>query len=64
MATIENFATVRYTSGGVTETKVSNLAEIGLESAVTLTKNTLVTPIPRTRCSRISSRYQTHPQPP
>ncbi len=41
MATIENFATVRYTSGGVTETKVSNLAEIGLESAVTLTKNTL-----------------------
>ncbi len=41
MATIENFATVRYTSCGVTETKVSNLAEIGLESAVTLTKNTL-----------------------
>ena len=41
MATIENFATVRYTSGGVTETKVSNLAEIGLESAVILTKNTL-----------------------
>ena len=41
MATIENFATVRYTSGGVTETKVSNLAEIGLESAVSLYKNTL-----------------------
>ncbi len=41
MATIENFATVSYTSGGVTETKVSNLAEIGLESAVTLSKYAL-----------------------
>ena len=41
MATIENFATVSYTSGGVTETKVSNLAEIGLNSAVTLTKSVL-----------------------
>lgn len=41
MATIENFATVSYTSGGVTETKVSNLAEIGLASAVTLTKSAL-----------------------
>lgn len=41
MATIENFATVSYTSGGVTETKVSNLAEIGLESAVSFTKATL-----------------------
>ena len=41
MATIENFATVSYTSGGVTETKVSNLAEIGLESAVSFTKTTL-----------------------
>lgn len=41
MATIENFATVSYTSGGVAETKVSNLAEIGLNSAVTLTKTSL-----------------------
>ena len=41
MATIENFATVSYTSGGVTETKVSNLAEIGLTSAVALTKTSL-----------------------
>lgn len=41
MATIENFATVSYTSGGVSETKISNLAEIGLESAVTLSKNAL-----------------------
>ncbi len=41
MATIENFATVSYTSGGVTETKISNLAEIGLESAVNLQKNSL-----------------------
>ena len=41
MATIENFATVSYTSGGVTETKVSNLAEIGLESAISFTKTTL-----------------------
>ncbi len=38
MATIENFATVRYTSGGVTETSVSNLAQVTLESSVTLTK--------------------------
>ena len=41
MATIENFATVSYTSGGVSETKVSNLAEIGLESAISFTKTTL-----------------------
>ena len=41
MATIENFATVSYTSGGVTETKVSNLAEIGLESAISFAKTTL-----------------------
>ncbi len=41
MPTIENFATVSYTSGGVTETKVSNLAEIGLESAISFTKTTL-----------------------
>lgn len=41
MPTIENFATVSYTSGGITETKVSNLAEIGLESAISFTKSTL-----------------------
>lgn len=41
MAIIENFATVRYTSGGVEETAVSNLAEITLESSVTLTKRSL-----------------------
>ena len=41
MATIENFATVRYTSGGVTNTAVSNLAEVELESSVTLTKVSL-----------------------
>ncbi len=41
MATIENFATVSYTSGGVAETKISNLAEIGLNSAVSLQKNSL-----------------------
>ncbi len=38
MAIIENFATVRYTSGGVTETTVSNLAQIDLTSSVTLSK--------------------------
>ena len=38
MPLIENFATVRYTSGGVTETKVSNIAEISIESAVGFTK--------------------------
>jgi uncharacterized repeat protein (TIGR01451 family) len=41
MATIENFATVSYTSCGVTETKVSNLAEIGIESAISFAKTTL-----------------------
>ena len=41
MAIIENFATVSYSAGGVTETRVSNLAEIGLESAISLTKSTL-----------------------
>ena len=41
MATIENFATIRYTSGGITATKVSNLAEISLESSVRITKSTL-----------------------
>ena len=38
MATIENFATVRYTSGGVIETAVSNVAQVSLESSVTMTK--------------------------
>ena len=41
MAIIENFATVRYTSGGVTETTVSNLAQISLTSSVTLSKLSL-----------------------
>ncbi len=41
MATIENFATVRYTSGGVETTRVSNLAEIELESSVLLNKASL-----------------------
>ena len=43
MPTIENFATINYTSGGVAVTKVSNLAEIQLESSVTFTKNSLGT---------------------
>ena len=38
MAIIENFATVRYTSGGVAETAVSNVAEVTLTSSVTLRK--------------------------
>lgn len=38
MAIIENFATVRYTSGGVAETAVSNVAEVTLTSSVTLSK--------------------------
>lgn len=38
MPSIENFATVSYTSGGIAETKVSNVAEIALESAVGFTK--------------------------
>lgn len=41
MPSIENFATVRYTSGGVTETKISNIAEISVESAVGFTKTSL-----------------------
>ena len=41
MPSIENFATVRYTSGGITETKVSNIAEISVESAVGFTKTSL-----------------------
>lgn len=43
MPTIENFATVRYTSGGVAATKVSNIAEIDLTSSVTFTKATVGT---------------------
>lgn len=43
MATIENFATVTYTSGGVFETKVSNLAEIELDSSLDFSKITLGT---------------------
>ena len=41
MATIENFATVQFTSAGVTTTRVSNLAEIGLESAISFSKTTV-----------------------
>ena len=41
MPSIENFATVSYTSGGVTETKVSNIAEIAIESAVGFTKTSV-----------------------
>ena len=41
MATIENFATVRYTSNGIESTTVSNLAEIALESSVSLSKTPL-----------------------
>ena len=41
MATIENFATVSYTSGGVAATKVSNLAEIELNSSLDFSKITL-----------------------
>ena len=43
MATIENFATVTYTSGGVAATKVSNLAEIELDSSLSFSKVTLGT---------------------
>ncbi len=43
MATIENFATVSYTSGGVAATKVSNLAEIELDSSLSFSKTTLGT---------------------
>ena len=38
MATIENFATVRYTSGTNVETSVSNVAQVSLISSVTLSK--------------------------
>ena len=41
MATIENFATVSYTSGGVAATKISNLAEIELDSSLGFSKATL-----------------------
>ena len=41
MPSIENFATVSYTSGGVTETRVSNIAEISVESAIGFTKTSL-----------------------
>lgn len=41
MPSIENFATVSYTSGGISETKVSNVAEIALESAVGFTKTSV-----------------------
>lgn len=41
MPSIENFATVSYTSGGITETKISNIAEISVESAVGFTKTSL-----------------------
>lgn len=41
MATIENFATVRFTSGSTEVTKVSNVAQIGLSSSVSFTKVSL-----------------------
>lgn len=41
MATIENFATVSYTSGGIAATKTSNLAEIELNSSLNFSKTTL-----------------------
>lgn len=43
MPTIENFATVSYTSGGVAATKNSNLAEIELDSSLGFSKATLGT---------------------
>ncbi len=43
MPTIENFATVSYTSGGVAATKLSNLAEIELDSSLNFSKTTLGT---------------------
>lgn len=41
MPTIENFATVSYTSSGISETKTSNVAEVELESSVGFTKSTV-----------------------
>lgn len=41
MPTIENFATVSYTAGGVAATKVSNLAETQLEPSISFTKNSV-----------------------
>ncbi|MBQ9112276.1 MAG: DUF11 domain-containing protein [Clostridia bacterium] len=43
MATIENFATVSYTSGGVAATRTSNLAQIELDSSLNFSKITLGT---------------------
>ncbi len=43
MATIENFATVSYTSGGVAQSRTSNLAQIELDSSLSFTKETLGT---------------------
>ncbi|MBO7310723.1 MAG: hypothetical protein J6U86_04955, partial [Clostridia bacterium] len=41
MPTIENFATVSYTSGGIAATRTSNLAEIELDSSLNFSKTTL-----------------------
>ncbi len=41
MPTIENFATVSFTSGGVASTRTSNLAEVELDSSLSFTKTTL-----------------------
>ncbi len=41
MPTIENFATVSFTSGGVAATRTSNLAEVELDSSLNFTKTTL-----------------------
>ena len=41
MPTIENFATVSYTSSGISETKISNLAEVELGSSIGFTKSTV-----------------------
>ncbi len=41
MPTIENFATVSFTSGGVATTRTSNLAEVELDSSLNFTKTTL-----------------------
>ena len=42
MATIENFATVSYTSGGVAATRTSNIAQIELESSLLFSKLSLL----------------------
>ena len=41
MPSIENFATVSYTSSGVTTTRTSNLAQIELDSSLNISKTTL-----------------------